>query len=221
MTGTDGWAPAAKQRLSALVDGEADDAALRLACAQWRDTPEAVTTWRDYHLIGDALRSDDLATPADHDARFLDTLRVRLALEPTVLAPAAIDADRRSVEERQAAALAAPRRSWRAASVVAAGFMAVAGVLVVLRDTGTPVTGPDLAQAGPATSNVMAASAGGSRATTLAVSEDPGLEIASGSLIRDARLDQYLKAHQQFSGSSALGATSTFMRNATVEAPRR
>jgi sigma-E factor negative regulatory protein RseA len=40
-------------------------------------------------------------------------------------------------------------------------------------------------------------------------------------LLRDARLDRYLAAHQQFAGSTALGVPSGFLRNAAAEAPNR
>jgi sigma-E factor negative regulatory protein RseA len=45
--------------------------------------------------------------------------------------------------------------------------------------------------------------------------------VASGKLIRDARLDQYLAAHKQFGGSTALGAPSGFLRSATSESRDR
>ena len=40
-------------------------------------------------------------------------------------------------------------------------------------------------------------------------------------VVRDARLDRYLVAHQQFAGSTALGVPSGFLRNAAAEAPGR
>ncbi|MBU6260953.1 MAG: sigma-E factor negative regulatory protein, partial [Burkholderiales bacterium] len=99
--------------VSALVDGEAD--ALDPVCAVWRDSAEARGAWHAYHLIGDVMRSDDLAADPARDARFLAGLRERLAGEPVVLAP--------------------PRRRqvWLVPAAVAAGFVAVAGVLVVAR----------------------------------------------------------------------------------------
>jgi sigma-E factor negative regulatory protein RseA len=45
--------------------------------------------------------------------------------------------------------------------------------------------------------------------------------VMSGKVIRDARLDRYLAAHKQFSGSSALGLPSAFLRSATVESDGR
>jgi sigma-E factor negative regulatory protein RseA len=49
----------------------------------------------------------------------------------------------------------------------------------------------------------------------------PQTYVANGQLIRDARLDRYLAAHQQFAGSSVLGVPSVFVRNATADAADR
>lgn len=222
MTGFEGWTTSARERLSVIADGEADDDAVRRACAQWRDQPAAATLWRDYHLIGDVLRSDDLASDAAHDAQFLEALRGRLALEPTVLAPPGANPD----EAAPASMLRSPRRSWVAASAVAAGFMAVAGVLVVTRapDAARPAASQGLAQAGPQAGSIVPASASAAPlepALSTFPFETSRVQVATDQLIRDARLDQYLKAHQQFSGTSALGAPSAFLRSATSDASNR
>jgi len=49
----------------------------------------------------------------------------------------------------------------------------------------------------------------------------PQALFADGRLVRDARLDRYLDAHKQFSGVSALGVPSTFLRGATSDASNR
>ena len=41
------------------------------ACALWRDDPEARRYWHTVHLIGDAMRSDELAQQPARDADFL------------------------------------------------------------------------------------------------------------------------------------------------------
>jgi sigma-E factor negative regulatory protein RseA len=69
-------------RISALMDGEVDEK----SAAQWiealtRDA-EAVRTWRDYHLIGDAMRGGQRLSDG-----FTERLAQRLAAEPAVLAP--------------------------------------------------------------------------------------------------------------------------------------
>ena len=114
-----------------------------------------------------------------------------------------------------------------APSAVAAGFMAVAGVLTLTRpgllidpsatatatatvtETAARATAPALVAASPAFVGVGAEP---SEAQTF---------VASGQVIRDAHLDRYLAAHKQFAGSSALGVPSANLRNATVESTGR
>ena len=49
--------------LSAMADGEADAAELGRGCAGWASADaQTRQSWHAYHLIGDVLRSDDLAS---------------------------------------------------------------------------------------------------------------------------------------------------------------
>lgn len=201
----------ARERLSALVDGELDLHAVGEACSQWRQDADLRSTWHAYQLIGDVLRSEDLTESAVRDESFLVALRARMADEPVILAPepvAAVEAPlmadvpqvRAAGGDRQA------RWSWWAPTAVAAGFVAVAGAVLVTR---TPVQ-PSGAEA------VLASSPAPVRATPAAETV-----VANGKLIRDARLDRYLSAHKQFAGSSALGVPSAFLRDASAEAGGR
>lgn len=185
------------ERLSALVDGEADAAETAQLAGRWRDDAQVRSLWHGYHLIGDVMRSEELAGRA-RDARFLSALRERLADEPVVLAPAPVLAPRRRVG-----------LGWRAPAAVAAGFVMVAGALVVLRPT-APVESKPLAAVAPTVATVPVAEPGRSL-----VAETP----TRGVLIRDARMQQYFEAHQQFGGSTALGLPSAFLRNATYDSP--
>ncbi|WP_290871294.1 sigma-E factor negative regulatory protein [Aquabacterium sp.] len=122
-------ASSASQSLSALVDGEATAPEVARACAQWRDDPEARERWHSYHLIGDVMRSEDLAQ-ADRGADFLRAFRERLAQEPVVLAPAAAQA---TLAAQPAVAVQAPalrKRVWAGPLSVAAGIVLVVGALV-------------------------------------------------------------------------------------------
>ncbi len=76
------------EQLSALADGELDDASVARVCARWRADAPAQATWHAYHLIGDVLRSEDLASAPGRDRSCLTRLRERLVNEPVVLAPA-------------------------------------------------------------------------------------------------------------------------------------
>lgn len=210
---------AARERLSALLDGELDGQAVTQACAQWRESTESRTTWYAWHLIGDVLRSDDLASHPACDTAFLDALRAKLANEPVVLAPKpletpAIVASPAAV--RAVAGRGSRRWGWIAPSAVAAGFVAVAGVLTLTRPGALPERNEaaSVAQAAAPASFAGATALVGNPA---ALAPEPQTFVATGQVIRDARLDRYLAAHKQFAGSSALGVPSAYLRNATAE----
>src|ERR1700712_2372367 len=78
---------AALERLSALMDGELDQSAVAQACGHWGADDDARSSWHAYHLIGDVLRSEDLAEGSARDVEFMRTLRARMSSEPVVLAP--------------------------------------------------------------------------------------------------------------------------------------
>ena len=212
---------AARERMSALADGALDAHAVAGACALWRTDADARATWHAYQLIGDVLRSDDLAQQATADATFMQALRARLATEPTVLAPQPPPSF--DLPSAPASAAARGRWGWLASSAVAAGFVVVAGVLMVARIP------ENAAGSGPAVAGLAAAQAGITATATPAVAGAPALVPAApaagdvqalavnGQFVRDAQLDRYLAAHKQFAGSSALGVPSGFLRSATVE----
>jgi len=205
---------AALERLSALVDGELDGDAAVQACSHWRESGGARSSWHAYHVIGDVLRSDDLGCDPARDAGFLEALRARLKDEPVVLAPQALEHSRPATA--QLANGARSRRwSWAAPSAVAAGFVAVAGVVMLTRGPAMPSdpsVAASLAQVSPAAQPLIAST----RTSPTAGANEPQALVANGKLIRDARLDRYLAAHKQFAGSSALGVPSGFLRNATA-----
>ncbi|MCE9659449.1 MAG: sigma-E factor negative regulatory protein [Burkholderiales bacterium] len=198
------------ERLSALADGEVDGAAAADACGAWKSDAELRRTWHAWHLIGDVLRSEDLASSAERDQAFLVALRLRMAAEPVVLAPAPLPVP----------SPASSRRStgrWLLPSSVAAGFMLVVGTFVVLGPAGTPTSpAPTLARSAPPTSPD-----GPIRQASIRESAAPEAVALNGRMIRDARLERYLAAHKQFAGTSALGVPSTFLRSATVDAEPR
>ena len=201
----------AKERLSALVDGELDAADAAAACADWKQDAAMRASWHDYQLIGDTLRSDDLASTPARDAAFLCALRERLANEAVVLAPAPAS---------PLSARRAPRRAWAAPSAVAACFAAVAGVLFINRNPPPAAPAVPLALARPAAPQraEMPATQGASTAVLATAPSAPGQAM---TLIRDPQLDRYLDAHQQFARRSALGMPSGYLRNAAVDVPGR
>ena len=225
MVSTDSADRAARlEQLSALADGELGDAAVAQVCAHWRIDADSREAWHAFHLIGDVLRSEDLAGNPARDAGFFNALQARLAAEPVVLAPEPLA--RPSFAASKARWLAngarSSRRFWIAPSVVAAGFVAVAGVVMLTRAPGplpASQSGTTLAQGAPALVGVQGGNA--SSPATIAVAADPQVLVANGQLIRDVRLDRYLAAHKQFAGTSALGVPSGFLRSATADAADR
>ncbi|MEO8310560.1 MAG: sigma-E factor negative regulatory protein [Caldimonas sp.] len=205
----DGVEDSSRERLSALVDGELDSAGAAASCGGWAQNQELRGDWHAWHLIGDVLRSDDLAADPARDRRFCAGVRLRLEKEPVVLAPSAMPAAAvgRLVGNGQ-------RRPWRAAGAVAAGVVLVVGTFAIVRPWDAPVS-PRLAVGdAPAVSAVAAA-------PVVPVQVQPEMVLADGRLIRDAQLDRYLEAHKQFAGTSALGVPSAFLRSATVDSAAR
>jgi sigma-E factor negative regulatory protein RseA len=202
--------------LSALADGELAASEVAQACAEWRDDPQVRGRWHEYQLIGDVLRSEDLASTAAHDSAFLRALRERLDAEPVVLAPAPL-AETVVIESQPASAAhaaAGRRRAWFVPSAVAATLAAVVvgGVMTsrqpsdsapVFMAKGLPQTAPQVVPVSTDTSP-----------------ETP-VTVIDGRLIRDARLDRYLAAHQQWSGGSVVGGHATYLRQASVDGPQR
>lgn len=189
------------QRLSALCDGEADAAEAQLAFDGWRDDAQLRARWHAYQCIGDVMRSDDLATDAEHDQAFLLALRARLASEPVVLAPRPIQAAEPAAVP-VAVGAAGPvrgmrRQRWAAPVAMAAGVMAVAGALVVIRSTTAlvePSAGPVATGGSPPTVQVA----------NVAQATPAASEAAVGEMLRNPELDRYLAAHRQFAQGPAL-----------------
>lgn len=191
--------------LSALMDG--DDSAADEACRAWRDDASLRSDWHAYHLIGEVMRSEDAACDAGRDARFLARVRERLASEPVVLVPSA-------------RSMARSRRRWMAPAAVAAGFVAVAGAMLVTRmsaSDGGAAAGPLLAQrqAAPGVALVTAPSLTGAAAASAA----NAVALGDGrTLIRDAELDRYLAAHRQYASTSPLATPGGVVRSAAMVA---
>lgn len=183
MVNSSAQSEAMRQALSALMDGQADPGLADGACEAWRSSAQARECWHTYHLIGDVLRSDELVAPATRDAAFVTRLRERLADEPVPLAPAPLPAP-------QGGGLRHSR--WTVPTAMAAGFVAVAGVIVVLR-ANAPVA--------PAATPAMAGAG------------QPDIVLVNGQLMRDARLDRYLSAHRQLSNGVAVQVPGAVVRS--------
>ena len=71
-----------KARISELMDGETERHASAGTLDMLRAGGEACDTWRNYHLIGDAMRDMRMLSSG-----FAARVAAQLAMEPTVMAP--------------------------------------------------------------------------------------------------------------------------------------
>lgn len=199
--------------LSALVDGELDAGGTLAACELWRANEQAQIQWADYHLIGDVLRSEDLARSTAHESALFARIQAELAQQPVVLAPQQLPRTQspgEAVIPARHPQARHSRRVWWTASAVAAGFVAVAGAWSVFRVPLPVDSGALVAQSEPAPLSVSASAA-----------IAPENHVGAGTVVRDAELDRYLAAHKQFSSTSVLGAASGSLRQVVLESSGR
>lgn len=194
-----------REHLSALADGalHGDELAQAFDLAQ---QPEGREAWHLYHLVGDVLRSPELASGTD-SRDFLSRLRQNLAAEPApeLSAPAELQ----QMVLPQAEAVQAANMSvfrWK----MLAGFASLAVVGTVGWNSwgylqGNAPAAAQLAVVVPASAEILAVANG----------------AAPPVMIRDPRLDELLAAHKKFGSTSALQMPAGFLRNATFEAPAR
>jgi sigma-E factor negative regulatory protein RseA len=186
------------ERLSAFVDGEslndAGDISQFIASFTTRDR----AAWSDYHLIGDALRSDDLAASPASSSAFMAAFSQRLEAEAHVIAPAAVASRlrgqlfRRRVVPAFAVAAAAATLTW----------------IVVPQLQGLDNRGAGTQLSSLSSDNVQHVSMAQPSGSN---SRSP---VVDANIIRDASLDQYLEAHQQFSQQPVMPGSMPFIRAA-------
>src|SRR5262245_25269967 len=124
-----------KDRISALMDGELDDKSAAAAIEALGRDREAAQTWRTYQLISDSMRESRLLS-----AGFGARLSERLAAEPTVFAPHAMQAE---------------SRRWYALSAAASlAAVALVGWLALAPQPQAPIA--PVAQSGPASAPLEA-----------------------------------------------------------------
>lgn len=169
--------------------------------------PQNIGIWNRYHVIGDVLRSAELA-PSGDDQAFWARLSLTLAQEPRY--PTEKDREETAlVDSVVASALVKPSRmsandsAWRwkfLAGVSTVALVAAVGIgflgVIALRDeaqiAAVPVPPSDL--------HIV--------------------EGDQGVMLRDPQLDQMMAAHQQLGGHSALQLPTGFLRSATFEGAR-
>ena len=208
-----------KQRevISAMVDGHASDADLDRAMEMLACGSVGRQTWHAYHVVGDVMRGG-VSNDVRHDAAFLVRLQGALQQEaanapvPTtalagvsIVAPTPVLTSRPSANEE--------RFSWRWVAGVAVMAVAVTAAWQTVSEPQQRGSAPMLAQKPAA----EAAPRAGAASTAMAAQAVVGQPV----MVRDPKLDQWLAAHQQFGGASALQVPVGFVRSATFERAAR
>lgn len=223
----------ALEQVSALVDGQLqgqDFAGAVEAVGMREDLRE---NWQIYHIVGEVLRSG-VHAPCTDSQRFMIRLRQELATLPGGASAPVVSIGSRGatpVRNRPEAANEPVFRWKMMAGVATVAAAAVIGWTWIGQvPASDPVAGSQVAQqqAQPAAPVAVAAEA----PSVLAAAASAGAPASAGSrtrvmvgngapqlMLRDARLDALLEAHQQASGASQMPAG--FLRNATFEAPSR
>jgi len=180
------------EHLSSLIDGELDaHEAAAVVDALCRDA-ELQRRWAELQLVGDALRSTDVA--ACHVDGFCARVSKALADEPTVLAP-----------RRARPAL---RRYAIPGVAVAASAAAIAFVAVPLLRT--PAADMTAQQQQPVAVT----------ATAVARADEPSAQAAlkAAAAIANARaLDPYFAAHRELTGGTPLPRATAYLRTSGGE----
>lgn len=194
-----------RELISALADGQLRGEAFARGIEAAATDPAAREAWHTYHLIGDVLRSGEMAGGTLPGA-FLAGLQLRLRQEPglTVQGP---------VEATPRVAVTAPQQAANDASFRWKLVAGLASVVAVAAIAWTAVGGlagkPEQAQLA-----ALPASEVASAGVVVPAS-------ATGVMIRDPRLDEFLAAHRQLAGASALQTPAGFLRNAAFEGSSR
>ena len=183
------------ERLSAIVDGELSGEEHSSGIFSDLDRDDRAA-WSNYHLIGDVLRSDDLALSPAASHAFMSRFAALLEAEPHVLAPAASawSATRRLVGLR--------RRVVPTLAVAAA--VATLTWIVVPQMHGIGQGGAQQVASAQSSGN-----SGVQRVAMASASQE-------GNIIRDAQLDQYLEAHQQFAQQPVMLDSTPLIRSAAL-----
>ena len=198
------------------MDGQLQGAELS-AALQTLASDEARECWQVYHLVGDVLRSADLAACGrDHALVARVSAQLRQEAPSVTVVPAPSPAQVRDVA-RPAANDGVFR--WKMVAGLAS-FAAVAAIgWGVMGGIGPqPGMGPQLAR-GDATAPTQIATLAAPVPVSAASAVIEG--DAGAVMLRDPRLDELLAAHRQTSGASALGNAAGFLRNATFEGAGR
>lgn len=179
------------ESISVLMDGELDALEAEREIARIKEDPERRDCWERFHLVGDALRGEKWREP-----NFTEAFALRLAAEPTILAP-----------QRRFGLASRPRRFTTYALSAAASLSAAALVAwVAISPTVPPGNQADATRSG-VTQDLASASALKSVSLPLA------------SVASEGRMNEYLLAHQGFSPSTTLQGLAPYIRSVSAIRP--
>jgi sigma-E factor negative regulatory protein RseA len=157
----DAWEASPFVQISAWADGEGEGDLPGVL-----DTPEGRKAWDAYHLIGDTLRSSDLAMPVN--TRFQDRMLAALEAEPAIVAAPVVPVAKGALRRRLGLGLS----GLAVAAAVAAVAWMIQPYLGSTQDDGTTVAD------------------------------------AGNAAIEESSLRDYLEAHRQIAGPSAVRQVS-------------
>lgn len=189
--------PPPDDRISALADGALTASERAQALQTILANAQGMQSWHAYHVVGDVLRSAELAPQGDGLA-FWERVSQEIVLEPQSalqeVAPYGVQLPLRA---------SANDAVWRWKLVAGVACAALGGVvgLSLWENASSPVQLAD------------------SRNTAL-----PAMTVVqgrNGPMLRDPQLDSLIAAHQQLSGHSALQVPAGFLRNATYDGAER
>lgn len=197
--------------ISALTDGMLQGEEFANALDRLSRDGDARMQWHAYHVVGDVLRSTDLASAACN-TKFLERLQSRLESEtfdrPAASTPVGV------VGPNLLGQPAANGETFR--WKVAAGFASVAAVVAIgWNAVGLMNVVPD--RPAFAVQGVAGQELALSQASTTA----SGVGVANNAttepqvMLRNAQLDELLAAHSQVVGGAALQTQPGYVRNAS------
>ena len=179
-----------KDRLSALLDGDLEEEAMKPVFDGLQRDPDLRQTWGAYCLIGDTLRGE-----RGSSRDFVNRVLASLDDEPTVLAP-----------QTRPVSSAANQAGWRSLMPIAASVMGVAAVGLVAASL---YSGRDQ-QLGQA---AVARSAVSQPATQVARLIVPPAQVEHVQRTGDDVHREYVFAHQSVVGGGPVPAALQYVRS--------
>lgn len=191
--------------VSALLDGHFHGDACEAAVTAVLADARAIQLWHTYQVVGDVLRSSELA-PCGNDLAFWERLECRLAQEPG-RPQIPVDPSAEWIPTESAATGAIATRSGANEALFRWKMLAATACTALFAVVGLGIW----VQTGQRADAQMAVE-------FRTLSPQPQIVTAdsnAGTMMRDPRLDELMAAHRQLGGHSALQVPAGFLRNAT------